>query len=244
MSTPDRIREYFHQVQRQLGTVLERQSDEMHATARTWADAIAADRMIYVFGSGHSRFIAGELYWRAGGLAPVVVMEDPTDGAAERFEGYAATITDAYDFGEGDVVIVISNSGINPVPIEVAKEGVARGSTVLAITSLEHSRRTPSRHSSGQRLFQVADEVLDTCGSYGDAIVPISGLEMKVGPTSTAVSVSILDAIVAQTTELLVQRGVEPPVLVSSNVPDGDEHNARLGRRYWRRLARFPRRTV
>jgi uncharacterized phosphosugar-binding protein len=242
MSTPDRIDEYFEHVQRQLRTVLERQHDLLHQAADTWATAIAADRMLYAFGSGHSRLIAGELHWRAGGLASVMVLDDPTEGAVERLEGYASAITDPYDFGQGDVLIVISNSGINAVPIEVALEGKARGATVQAITALEHSREATSRHSSGKRLFEIADQVLDTCGPYGDAAVAVTGREWRVGATSTVVSVAILEAIVAQTAELLVARGVEPPVLVSANVPAGDAHNEDLERRYWRRLARFPRR--
>lgn len=243
MNTPNRIEEYFEHIQGQLGTVLQRQQDQLHRAANSWATAIAADRMIYVFGSGHSRLIAGELYWRAGGLASVMVLDDPSEGAVERLEGYAKAITDPYDFGEGDVLIVISNSGINAVPIEVALEGKARGATVQAITALEHSRQSTSRHSSGKRLFEIADQVLDTCGPYGDAAIAITGREWRVGATSTVVSVALLNAIVAQTAELLVARGVEPPVLVSSNVPEGDEHNERLARHYWRRLAGFPRRT-
>jgi uncharacterized phosphosugar-binding protein len=244
MSIPDRIDEYFAHVRRQLDTVLAGQHEVMHEVADTWATAIAADRMLYVFGSGHSRLIAGELSWRAGGLAPVVVLDDPSEGAAERLEGYASAITGAYDFGEGDVLIVISNSGINAVPIEVALEGTARGATVVAITALEHSQRSASRHSSGRRLFEIADHVLDTCGPYGDAAVAITGRDWRAGATSTVVSVAILDGMVAQTAELLAQRGLEPPVLVSANVPEGDTQNERLGRHYWRRLTRFPRRTV
>ncbi len=242
MSTPDRIDEYFQQIHRQLDVVLEGQHELLHQAADTWATAIAADKMIYVFGSGHSRLIAGELYWRAGGLASVLVLDDPTEGAAERLEGYASAITDPFDFGAGDVLIVISNSGINAVPIEVALEGKARGATVQAVTALEHSQQSASRHSSGKRLFEIADLVLDTRGPYGDAAIAVTGRAWRVAATSTVVSVTILEAIVAQTAELLAQRGVEPPVLVSSNVPEGDAHNERLSARYWRRLARFPRR--
>ena len=79
-------------------------------------------------------------------------------------------------------------------------------------------------------------------GVYGDAAVPISGREWCVAPTSTTVSVTMLNAVVAQTAELLSQRGIEPPVLLSSNVPEGDGHNERLSELYWRRLAKFPRR--
>ena len=241
-SKPDRIHEYFDIVQEQLANVLTAQSSVLHEISELWADAIEDDKLMYVFGSGHSRFIAGELYWRAGGLAVALPLEDPTVGAAERFEGYAATFFEQYDIRRGDLLVVISNSGINPVPLDVALLGKKAGASVVALTSLEHSRQTRSRHSSGKRLFEIADYVLDTMGVYGDAAVPISGREWSVAPTSTAVSVAMLNAVVAQTAELLSQRGIEPPVLLSSNVPEGDKHNERLSEYYWRRLAKFPRR--
>lgn len=243
-NSPDRIGEYFSIIDEQLRRVLGAQRERMHQVATLWADAIAADKLLYVFGSGHSRFIAGELYWRAGGLAPVMPIEEPTIGAAERFEGYAATFMEQHDIQPGDLLVVISNSGINPVPLDVAMLGSQAGAKVVALTSLQHSRQTTSRHSSGKRLFEVSDVVLDTMGAYGDAAVPVSGREWRVAPTSTAVSVAMLNSIVAQVAELLSQRGIEPPVLISSNVPEGDGHNQRLSEKYWRRLTKFPRRRV
>jgi uncharacterized phosphosugar-binding protein len=238
----DRINQYFSVVDEQLRRVLTAQRKRLHEVAALWAEAIADDKLLYVFGSGHSRFIAGELYWRAGGLAPVMPIDDPTIGAAERFEGYAETFMEQHDIHSGDLLVVISNSGINPVPLDVAMLGRQAGATVIALTSLEHSRQAKSRHSSGKRLFEVSDLVLDTMGSYGDAAVPVNGREWRVAPTSTAVSVVMLNSIVAQVAELLVRKGIEPPVLISSNVPEGDGHNQRLSEKYWQRLTKFPRR--
>jgi len=238
----DGIGQYFAAASGQLDRVLEHQRGVMERVARLWADAIKADRLLYSFGSGHSRFIAGELYWRAGGLAPVMMIEDATNGLAERLEGYAETFMSRYDLQQGDLLVVISNSGINPVPIEVAMYGKAQGMTVIAVTALEYSQAAESRHSSGKKLYEVADLSLDTMNVYGDAAVGLPGVEWRVSPLSTLTSVAILNAIVAQTTLNLVEEGITPPVLISANVPEGDSHNLQLTHRYWRRLARFPAR--
>ena len=243
MESPEtvRIQDYFAIASQQLEIVLAAQKASMGEVARRWADGILADRLLYLFGSGHSRFIAGELTWRAGGLAPAVRIEDPSDGAAERLEGYATTFMSQYDIQGGDIVVVISNSGINATPIEAALYGREKGATVIALTSMAHSRETPTRHSSGSRLFELADIVLDTMTVRGDAVVDLPGQAWRVAPTSTLISVAILNAIVAQTAQLLLDAGVMPPVLLSANVPEGDEHNRAIADRYWRRLTQFPR---
>ncbi len=241
MSATEGIEQYYSMVIGQLQKVLAAQKAQMARTAEIWAEAIKADRLAYAFGSGHSRYIAGELYWRAGGLAPVMLIEEPTNGLAERLEGYAELFMAGYAIAPGDLLFVISNSGINPVPIAVARHGKQAGATVIAVTSLEHSRTTPSRDSSGQKLYELADIVLDTMGVRGDAAVPLPGIEWRVAPMSTLISVSMLNAIVAQTALNLAAAGIIPPVLVSANVPEGDAHNQALCDKYWPRLTHFPR---
>jgi uncharacterized phosphosugar-binding protein len=149
-----------------------------------------------------------------------------------------------YELEPGDLIVVISNSGINPVPLEVALYAKERGVTVAALTNLEHSSRAESRHSSGKKLFEVADLVLDTGGKRGDAVVPLEGVDWRVGPTSTMISVALLNAVVAQTAQNLLERGITPPALISANVAEGDEHNQQVGERYWRRLTHFPRKPL
>ncbi|MBN1266466.1 MAG: sugar isomerase domain-containing protein [Anaerolineales bacterium] len=240
----DRIDLYYSLATEQLKQVFSSQQENMTRMASLWADAIEQDHMLYSFGSGHSRFIAGELYWRAGGLAAALSIEDPAAGAAERVEGYAETFMQTYELGPGDLLVVISNSGINAVPLEVALYGKKHGATVITLTNLEHSSRAASRHSSGKKLFEVADLVLDTGGQRGDAVVPLEGVDWHVGPTSTMISVAVLNAVVAQTAQNLIDRGVIPPALISANVAEGDEHNKQVGERYWRRLTHFPRRPL
>jgi uncharacterized phosphosugar-binding protein len=236
----DGIGQYFEAATEQLQRVLAAQRTNLNEMARLWTEAIKQDKLLYTFGSGHSRFIAGELYWRAGGLAPVMMIEEGTNGLAERVEGYAVTFMSRHDVKPGDLLVVISNSGINPVPIEVALYGKEAGMTVIAVTALDYSRGAKSRHSSGKKLYEIADVTLDTMGVYGDAVVELPGVAWRVAPTSTLISVAMLNAVVAQTTHNLLSEGVTPPVLISANVPEGDAHNQGLSDRYWQRLTKFP----
>lgn len=244
MSQTNGITAYYEAINEQLNNVLAAQKDQMAQVADLWAQSIIADKLVYTFGSGHSRYIAGEVYWRAGGLASVMMIEDPTNGDAERVENYAETFMKAYNIQPGDMLFVISNSGINPVPIGVARYGKEAGATVIAVTNLEHSQQGTSRDASGKKLYEVADIILNTMGVRGDAVVGLPGVDWKVGPTSTIVSVSMLNAIVAQTATNLMEQGITPPVLISANVPEGDEHNQALSDKYWQRLAQFPRQTA
>ncbi len=244
MANSSSIEQYYTLATEQLGKVLGAQREVMAQVAEVWARAILEDKLAFSFGSGHSRYIAGEIYWRAGGLAPVMLIEDPTNGLAERVEGYAEQFMKAYDIQPGDLLFVVSNSGINPVPNDVAQYGKNAGAIVIAVTNLEQSREAKSRAASGKKLYELADYVLDTMGAYGDAIVPLPGVDWKVAPTSTLVSVSMLNAVVGQVAANLLAAGVTPPVLISANVPEGDAHNQAMCDKYWRRLTRFPRKTA
>ena len=135
VSKTDGIKTYYAAVIEQLNNVLETQQDQMGKIAELWAQSILDDKLAYTFGSGHSRYIAGELYWRAGGLASVMLIEEPTNGFAERLENYAEAFMQAYNIASGDLLFVISNSGINPVPNGVARYGKQVGATVIAVTN-------------------------------------------------------------------------------------------------------------
>ena len=240
----DGIEQYFTAAGRLLEQVLAAQRPTMARVAQVWTDLIQNNHIIYTFGSGHSRYIAGELFFRAGGLAPVMIIDDPAEGKAERVEGYAINFMGKYDIQPGDSLVVVSNSGINPVPVEVAMIGKQMGATVVAVTSMTYSQHAKSRHSSGQNLYQVADIVLDTMVPKGDAIVEIPDLGWNVAPVSTLISVAMLNAVVAQTAQNLAATGQRPPVLISANVPEGDAHNQKIVEQYWRRLTFYPLRKI
>ncbi len=238
------IEHYFETAFKQLNNGLASQLSAMQAVADLWRSAIENDHLLYAFGSGHSRFIAGELYFRAGGLANVMMIHDPSEGSAERLEGFAETFMGNYAIETGDLLLVVSNSGINPLPIEVALIGKAQGAKIIALTNLKQSTKASSRHSSGKKLYECADLILDNCGSEGDAALAVPNHAFKVGPTSTLTGVAILNAIVTQTAFNLASVGKKPPVLISANLAQGDDHNQTMVDAYWSRLAAFPLRKI
>ncbi len=154
----------------------------------------------------------------------------------ERLPGVASVLLDRHDLREGEVLIVVSNSGINAVPVEIAIEAKQKGLFVIALTSLAHSRKVPARHASGKRLFEVADLYLDNCGETGDAAVVYPGWNGKVGPTSAVAGIFLINQIICRVVERYLAEGLTPPVYVSANLPGGDEHNRRLEEQYRMRI--------
>lgn len=223
---------------------LRQEGPTIEAAAAMLADVIAAGGIVHVFGSGHSHMMAEEVFHRAGGLFAFNAMLDVNltsfgtlkAGMVERTEGYAPVILDSFDVRPGEVVIVVSNSGINPVPIELAIEARNRGAKVIAVTSAGNYRDAASRHSSGRKLADVADVTIDSRVPVGDAILELDGLDAPVAASSTALGAALMNALVAQTAEALLAAGHQPPVIVSMNMPGGDERNAALTERYRPRL--------
>ena len=194
----DFVQEYFEACQQQLSAVAEKSAKEIHAAAAAVTDAIANDRGFFLFGSGHSALIAREAFWRAGGLAPALPIPDPMAGDAERLPGVAQTPLAHYDLQPGSAIIVISNSGINPLPIDVALACKARGLIVIAVTLLEHTAAVASWHARGKELMDIADIVIDTCGVTGDAVLELPDGQLRFGATSTVIGTAIIEAIMSQ----------------------------------------------
>lgn len=236
----DLITAFHGQVTAQLQAIVEQERAHIEAAGKAVADAIAADHNVYTFGSGHSELVAREAMWRAGGLAPMIAIQDHTGGDAERIEGVAKLILGHYILREGGVMIVISNSGINPVPVEAAMIANEAGMKTVALTARAHSDDVLPRHSSGKKLYDVADIVIDTHTPRGDTSVQLPQSGLMTGATSTLAGVFIMDAITVHAAALLDERGITPPVLVSANVPEGDAHNLAIKQRYMPRMARFP----
>ena len=227
-----------------LTELAESQAEPIEAAAAIIADCIAADGIVHVFGSGHSHMMAEEVFHRAGGLWPVNAMLDPNltafgtlrAGMVERTEGYAKIVLDSYDVKPDEVVVVVSNSGINPAPIEMAIEARHIGAHVIAITSQAAYAGAASRHSSGRKLAEVADLVIDSLVPAGDAVVTLPGVEAKVGAVSTALGAALMNMVMVTAAARLAQAGVEPPVIASMNVPGGDERNRAFHDKYRARL--------
>lgn len=223
--------ELFGKLERESGASIMQASELI-------ADAIQQDGEWLLFGSGHSALVAHEAAGRAGGLAPAVSIEDVADGDAERLEGMAHLILGRYDLRPGSVLTVISHSGINAVPVEAAMIGRAAGMKVIVITAVSHSKSVPARHSSGKKLYELGDVVIDTQGVIGDAAIELPD-GLRSGATSTVVGTAIIQALTLQTAGILAERGVPPPVVISSNIPGGDEHNQQLMARYRPRMVRY-----
>lgn len=209
-----------------LDRILADQGAVLDAARDAIADALTRDRIIHVTGTGHSHLIALEVFYRAGGLAPAQAILDEDlmlhRGAVrsterERESGRAERVLAAHGVASGDVVVVVSNSGRNAYPVEAAMAAKSRGATVIALTSLAHSRAVASRHASGKRLFELADIVLDNGGVYGDAALDIPGTSLRMGPTSTVIGCWIINIILAEAVAQAQDRGVTTDVYQSAN---------------------------
>ncbi|WP_163848704.1 SIS domain-containing protein [Pseudooceanicola aestuarii] len=207
------------------------------ATAAAVTRAARADRQFFVFGTGHSHMLAEEVLYRAGGLACAVPIlsaatmlhEGAVSGSAlERTEGLVAPIIGRYGLGAGDVLLVISNSGVNAAPLEAARLGREAGATVVALTSLDYSTAAAKGRT---RLADLADIVIDNGIEAGDAIAALPGTDLRAGPASTVVGAAILNAVVVEVAQALAQDG-DPPVFRSANMDGAAENNARLVARY------------
>ena len=203
--------------------------------------SVADGGVVHMFGSGHSEVIAREIIGRAGGLVCVTGIIDPTGGFIENLPGYGAKLVERYDrqyqLKPGEAIIVISNSGKNGSPIDVATYAKAKGMTVVVLTSMAFSQATPSQHPSGKKLFEVGDYVLDNGGVNGDAIVEVLPGTMA-GPTSTFIGCSVLNWLMLAVIDWVKASGQPLPILRSQNLPGAIEYNRELGRRYTGRLSR------
>ncbi len=187
--------------------------------------ALEDGRRFWAFGTGHSHTLVEEIFGRAGGLREVTPILEPSlmlheglekSSLLERLPGLAATLLDVHPVQSGDVLLVISNSGRNPVPVEMAELARARGATVIALTSLAHSHAVDSRAPSGAKLWEVADIVLDNCGVPGDAV--IAQEPHPVGPTSTVIGALLLQALIVQVAATMAARGEPLDTYLSLNV--------------------------
>jgi uncharacterized phosphosugar-binding protein len=217
-----------------LDRLEETQEHTIQQVAQACADTVYQGGLIYFFGTGHSHMVCEEPFYRAGGLATVYPILETSlmlhDGASksscyERIEGVGDMLVGQAGLGKGDVLFLISNSGRNCAVIDAALEGRRLGAVTVAITSLRHGSSVQSRHSSGKRLYEVCDYVLDNGGETGDASIALEGLEQKIGPTSSVMDITLINLIMINTAERLLAKGMTPPIFTSANVDAGDGLN-------------------
>ncbi|WP_405554530.1 SIS domain-containing protein [Streptomyces canus] len=233
-----------------LRHVTESAREDVHRAAELIADCIRADGVIHAFGTGHSQAMVLEVAGRAGGLVPTNRLQisdlvlyggdDPSvldDPLLERQPGVAVRLYDLAAPHARDLFVIISNSGVNNVIVEMALHARQQGHKILAITSLTHTAAVPAGHASGKKLVDLADVVLDNAAPVGDALLSLPG-GGAVGALSTLTGVMLVQMAVAEASGLLLASGERPPVYVSANVPGGFEGNLELEKRYAGRVRR------
>ncbi|MER5729221.1 SIS domain-containing protein [Streptomyces sp. NPDC002138] len=231
--------------------LLERVRDEESAgiaeAGAVIADAVAAGNRLFAFGAGHSSLPAQDVVYRAGGLAlmnflavpgtaGIDVMPATLGSALERVDGLAGAVLDSSPAADGDVLVIISLSGRNALPVEMAMNARAIGLKVIGVTSVAYATETRSRHVSGTFLKDHCDIVLDSKIAVGDAELSLAGIDAPFAPASTVVTSAIMQAVMAAAAGDLVARGVEPPLLRSGNVDGGHEWNGRVMKEYGDRI--------
>ena len=233
-------RAYVDAVRAIQDQVIQTQAEAISQAAGAIVEAVRADRMVYIFGTGHSSMMAQEGHFRAGGLAAVCPMflsalmlheGGVLSGRLERLTGLAQLVVDRYALAAGDVLIVFSNSGVNAVPVEAAMAAKSRGVTVIAVMSGRYAAQAPLG-PAGKRLSEVADIVIDNGTPPGDALVHLGDGGLRTGPASTVVGALILNATLAEAAWRLAAAGEPVPAYISSNLPGAAAHNAHLIARY------------
>lgn len=230
-----------------LRQVRDEDAGEIEAAGSLIADTVVDGGRLFAFGAGHSSLAAQDIVYRAGGLAlmnllavpgvvGVDVMPATLGSALERVDGLASAVLDCSPLRSGDLLVIISLSGRNALPVEMAMNARALGVKVIGVTSVAYATETTSRHVSGTYLKDHCDVVLDSRIPVGDAELTLDSIEAPFAPASTVVTSALLQAVMATAAGALADRGVEPPLLRSGNVDGGHEWNGRVMTEYGDRI--------
>jgi uncharacterized phosphosugar-binding protein len=217
--------EYQEKAIQQLNDIVLNQENTIMQAAELLAACIINDHIIHTFGTGHSHMIGLELFVRAGGLANVNAMLDSmvltSEGSRrsaeiERISGLSKIIYDQHNISKNDIMIIISNSGRNAMPVEMAMIAKEMGIKTIAITSLEQSKQYPSRHPSGKKLYEIADLVLDNRVPSGDGLLKIGG--NLTGAASTLSGVFLINLVATEAMKIADAKGIKLPIYHSQNI--------------------------
>ena len=229
------IDKYYSRISEIMNDVFNKERDTMEKAAQLIAEANEQRRSIFGFGCNHAGLITLELFYRSGGMvtinpirAPGMMLEisPPTmTSEMERMLGYGKIILDNEPVKAGDVLILHSVSGRNAVTIDMAQAAKDKGMTLIVVTNMNTATSVSSRHPSGKLLHDFADILIDNHGDHGDATVKLEGFQQKIASSSTVVGAAILNAIMVRACEILLEKGINPPVFMSGNIDGGDAYN-------------------
>ncbi|MGW6397248.1 SIS domain-containing protein [Streptomyces sp. NPDC055134] len=230
-----------------LRRVRDEEDRNIAAAGTLIADTVAEGGRLFAFGAGHSSLAAQDVVYRAGGLAlmnllsvpgvvGVDVMPATLGSALERVDGLAGAVLDSSPVRAGDTLVIISLSGRNSLPVEMAMNARALGLRVIGVTSVAYAEETKSRHVSGTFLKDHCDIVLDSKIEVGDAELTYDTVDAPFGPASTMVASALMQATMATAAAELADRGIQPPLLRSGNVDGGHEWNGRVFSEYGDRI--------
>jgi len=250
MNSNNAAADYYDKTSALLERIRETQQPAIDAAAEIFASSIGQKGLVFLFGNGHSRMMCEEMTPRQGCFVGFYAWAElavsyhcATVGMnglrgplfLEKVEGYAEELLKSFRFGPNDAFMLVSTSGLRPLTVEMALGVKERGLPLVALTSVEHASQSKSAHSSGKRLMDVADMVLDNQCPAGDCIAEVEGLSWRIGPTSTVTGAMIMNMLRCATAEKLLAKGHKPVVLPSHQfvgTPSADAAEEQLDRFY------------
>lgn len=232
---------YYSEIINVLDKIKTTQKEKINDAAKMVAKVIENDGIIYIFGCGHSHLIGLDCFYRAGGLVNVSAMLDTDlmlhNGAAksskmERMSGIAESIFERYCITKNDMLITVSTSGKNAVPCEMATVAAKNGVPNISVVSSAYFEDK----TENKKLFECSDMYIDNCVPHGDAVMDITGTDVKMGSVSTAASSFILQSVLMEGAEIAAKNGTELPIYKSGNIEGGAEFNKSLIKKYLPRI--------
>ena len=229
------IDSYFERINEIINETTQKESATMEAAAQIIAKANENGNSVFAFGCNHAGLLALELFYRTGGMVTINPIRAPgmmlevspitMSSELERIAGYGKVILGGESCRAGDVIIIHSVSGRNAVTVDMAMAAKEKGMTVIVLTNMNTATSVTSRHPSGKMLHDFADVLIDNHGDMGDATVALPGFGQRLASSSTVIGAAILNAVAARASEILWEKGIEPPVFMSGNIDGGDAYN-------------------
>lgn len=236
---------YFQEIKKLLASIEHDEKEAIKLAAVKIAECIQNDGIVHVFGCGHSHMFAEEVFYRSGGLAainPILIEDLMLHHGAVRSSEMENKHNFAYEFmahttiQQKDVVIVVSTSGRNPVPIDVAMIAKKQGAFVIAITSLNYAKTQKSRHQSGKFLSQAVDLSINNHIEVGDALMRHDLVSVPFGSASSVIGLAIMNGIMIEAIQIMAENDFDPPIFKSNNIDGAKEHNQQLINKYKDRI--------